>query len=151
MLLFAPHANSYRRFLPGSFAPTKIVWGYDNRLTALRVPNSPPKARRIEHRVAGADANPYMVLAAIMGAALYGMNESLTPSEPVTGNAYDADRPELPLSWVQAVNAFKTFENNDVLFDPRLMRMMVACKQQEQGIFGAQISKFEYETYVETV
>ena len=151
MLLFAPHANSYRRFLPGSFAPTKIVWGYDNRLAALRVPNSPPKARRIEHRVAGADANPYMVLAAIMGAALYGMKENLTPSEPVTGNAYDADRAELPLSWVQAVSAFKTFEKNNTLFDPRLMRMMVACKQQEQVIFGAQISKFEYETYVETV
>ena len=151
MLLFAPHANSYRRFLPGSFAPTKIVWGYDNRLTALRVPNSPPKARRIEHRVAGADANPYMVLAAIMGAALYGMNEELVPSEPVVGNAYDADRAELPLSWVQAVSAFKTFDENKVLFDPRLLRMMVACKQQEQVIFGAQISKFEYETYVETV
>ena len=151
MLLFAPHANSYRRFLPGSFAPTKIVWGYDNRLTALRVPNSPPRARRIEHRVGGADANPYMVLAAIMGAALYGMNESLTPSEPVLGNAYNADRPELPLSWVQAVEAFSRFEKNQKLFDPRLIRMIGACKQQEQTIFGAQISKFEYETYVETV
>lgn len=151
MLLFAPHANSYRRFLPGSFAPTKIVWGYDNRLTALRVPTSPPKARRIEHRVAGADANPYLILAAIMGAALYGMNESLTPSEPVLGNAYDAERPMLPLSWGEAVSAFSDFDKNNELFDPRLMRMMVACKQQEQVIFGAQVSKFEYETYVETV
>ena len=52
---------------------------------------------------------------------------------------------------MQAVNAFKTFENNNVLFDPRLMRMMVACKQQEQVVFGKQISKLEYETYVETV
>lgn len=151
MLLFAPHENSYRRFLPGSFAPTKIVWGYDNRLTALRVPNSVPKARRIEHRVAGADANPYMILAAIMGAALYGMNEQLTPSEPVIGNAYNADRPELPLSWGQAVTIFSAFEKNLKLFDPRLVRMIVACKQQEQMIFGAQVSKFEYETYVETV
>ncbi|MEP1443646.1 MAG: glutamine synthetase family protein [Hyphomicrobiales bacterium] len=151
MLLFAPHANSYRRFLPGSFAPTKIVWGYDNRLTALRVPNGPPKARRIEHRVAGADANPYMVLAAIMGAALYGMNERLTPSEPVVGNAYNADRRELPLNWTQAVEAFSQFEKNQELFDARVIRMLGACKQQEQITFGVEISKFEYETYVETV
>lgn len=151
MIIFGPHANSYRRFLAGSFAPTKVVWGYDNRLASLRVPASPPAARRIEHRVAGADANPYLVLAAIFGAALAGIDNAIAPSEPATGNAYEADRPELPLGWAQALDRFSSFPANHDLFDPRLMRMVRACKMQEQATFGAQISQFEYATYVDVV
>ncbi|MEZ5715920.1 MAG: hypothetical protein R3D85_12565 [Paracoccaceae bacterium] len=69
-LIFAPHANSYDRLVPGAHAPTGIAWAYDNRTAAIRVPGGAPAARRIEHRVAGGDINPYLVLAVILGAAL---------------------------------------------------------------------------------
>ena len=66
MLIFAPHYNSYRRLTPGTHAPTSAGWGYENRTAAIRIPGGDSKARRIEHRVAGADANPYLVLASIL-------------------------------------------------------------------------------------
>ena len=80
MLLFAPYVNSYRRYVSNSQAPVNLEWGYDNRTTGLRVPHSAPAARRIENRIAGADANPYLVLAASLAAGLAGMEERLAPT-----------------------------------------------------------------------
>ena len=67
-LVFAPHFNSYRRLLHNSHAPVSLCWGYENQAAAVRIPGGAPGARRIEHRVAGADANPYLVMAAVLGA-----------------------------------------------------------------------------------
>ena len=92
-LIFAPHAGSYDRFVPGAHAPTGISWGYDNRTTALRIPLSPPAARRIEHRVAGADSNPYLLFAALLGAKLYGIEGQMEAPAPLTGNAYTQNCP----------------------------------------------------------
>src|SRR5690606_34372283 len=78
-LIFAPFANSYRRFQPGSFAPVDIDWGHGHRGTAIRIPDSDGPAARIEHRVAGADANPYLLLTAILGGMLIGLDENLDP------------------------------------------------------------------------
>jgi glutamine synthetase len=91
MLIFAPHINSYRRFVKGSQAPVNLHWGYDNRTTGLRIPVSGPAARRVENRIAGADANPYLAIAASLAAGLAGMDEALTPTEPiaVSASAYD--------------------------------------------------------------
>ncbi len=91
MLIFAPHVNSYRRYVSGSQAPVNLHWGYDNRTTGLRVPVSGPAARRVENRIAGADANPYLAIAASLAAGLAGMDERLTPTEPlaVGTSAYD--------------------------------------------------------------
>ncbi|MFG1489662.1 glutamine synthetase, partial [Oceanospirillum sp. HFRX-1_2] len=88
MLIFAPHLNSYRRFAAGAHAPTFASWGYENRTVALRVPESEPVARRIEHRVSGADANPYLVLASVLAGALYGIENKLQPPSPIEGDAY---------------------------------------------------------------
>jgi glutamine synthetase len=96
MLIFAPHASSYDRFVPGAHAPTGIAWAHENRTTALRVPSGAPAARRIEHRVAGGDINPYLFLAAILGAALNGLEDHEPPPPPITGNAYDQDLRALP-------------------------------------------------------
>ncbi|MFP3541277.1 glutamine synthetase, partial [Pseudomonas sp. SIMBA_044] len=74
-LVFAPFANSYRRFQPGSFAPVDLTWGYGHRGTAIRIPDMNGPAARVEHRVAGADANPYLLLAAILGGMLLGLDE----------------------------------------------------------------------------
>src|SRR3546814_9988062 len=78
-LIFAPFANSYRRFQPGSFAPVDIDWGHGHRGTAIRIPDRDGPAARIEHRVAGADANPYLLLTAILGGMLAGLDENLDP------------------------------------------------------------------------
>ncbi|MBB1075700.1 glutamine synthetase [Rhodoferax sp. 4810] len=89
MLMFAPNVNSFRRYVAGSQAPTSMAWGYDNRTTGLRVPASPPAARRVENRVAGADANPYLAIAATLVAGLAGIREQLQPSESLASNGYD--------------------------------------------------------------
>lgn len=89
MLIYAPFFNSYRRFVEGSQAPVNLHWGLDNRTLGLRVPISAAPARRVENRIAGADANPYLVIAASLAAGLAGMEEGLTPSAPLEGNGYD--------------------------------------------------------------
>jgi glutamine synthetase len=91
MLIFAPFVNSYRRYVSGSQAPVNLAWGYDNRTTGLRIPVSGPAARRVENRIAGADANPYLAIAASLAAGLAGMDESLTPSAPIPPTANSAD------------------------------------------------------------
>ncbi|MEO1067328.1 MAG: glutamine synthetase family protein [Pseudomonadota bacterium] len=151
MLIFAPHMNSFRRFAPASHAPTTIAWGYDNRLAALRIPQSEPKARRVEHRVSGADANPYLVLAAILAAVRHGLETRSQPSAPVAGNVYEADRPHLPATWRSAIDVFASNEALKDAFDPRLIAMFLAAKRQEQGVFSERIPLFEYETYVDVV
>ncbi|RVU29607.1 glutamine synthetase family protein [Neptunomonas marina] len=150
MLTFAPHMNSYRRFMVGAHAPTCASWGYENRTVAIRVPDSPCVARRVEHRVAGADANPYLVLAAILAGALYGIDNKLMPPAPVEGDAYAEMDPELvlPNRWDDATEAFA---NSDVLSEylgEEFIRVFTAAKRQEQQKLHAQISDIEYESYL---
>ncbi|MEL6922035.1 MAG: glutamine synthetase family protein, partial [Pseudomonadota bacterium] len=91
LLLFINSWNGFRRIQPGSYAPTRAVWGENNRSVAVRIPASPPKARRIEHRIAGADANPYVVMCAVLQAVYDGLDKRAKPPAPATGNAYDFD------------------------------------------------------------
>jgi glutamine synthetase len=86
MALFAPNANSYRRFQPDMFAPVNRRWGVNNRSVGLRIPVGPEEARRVEHRVAGADANPYFALAAVLAGVHYGVTKKIDPGAPATGN-----------------------------------------------------------------
>lgn len=88
MLIYAPFINSYRRFVEGSQAPVNLLWGLDNRTAGLRIPVSGPVARRVENRIAGADANPYLVIAASLAAGLAGIEEKLAPSAPLIGDGY---------------------------------------------------------------
>lgn len=149
-LTFAPHLNSYRRFMPGSHAPTFASWGYENRTVAIRIPESPNVARRIEHRVAGADANPYLVLAAVLAGALYGIENKLMPTPPVVGDAYAEFNEELllPAKWEDATAAF---EQSDVLRDylgDEFLRVYTAAKRQEQQLLSRRITDVEYEAYL---
>lgn len=146
-LIFAPHQNSYRRVRPDSHAPTAVAWGYENRTAAIRIPGGPGEARRIEHRVAGADANPYLVLAAILGAALIGIERELKPEPATTGNSYDADLPQLPLDWVSAIAEFEDGDLIPDIFDPMLIQLFTQMKRQEMHRFLDVVSEFETETY----
>lgn len=130
-LVFAPHGSSFDRLVPGAHAPTGIAWAYENRTAAIRIPAGPPQARRIEHRVAGGDINPYLMLAAVLGAALDGIERGAEPPAPITGNAYEADLPRIPGTWADAIAAFA---DSDIVarFLPRqLVRNFVLTKTQE--------------------
>jgi glutamine synthetase len=150
-LVFAPHLNSYRRLQPNAHAPTEVVWGYETRHAAVRIPGGAPAARRIEHRVAGADANPYLVLAAILGAALEGIEERMVPPAPMVVSNDETAGASLPQDWKQAIEAFESSPHMAKIFAPVLRDTFVGMKKQELQVFSQQISAFEHETYLETV
>ncbi|WP_224825511.1 glutamine synthetase family protein [Cognatishimia sp. MH4019] len=135
-LLFAPHANSYARLTPGAHAPTGIGWSYENRTVALRIPNGPSVARRFEHRVAGGDINPYLLLTAILGAAHIGLVKKLKAPAPVTGNAYAQKLPQLAEDWASAIDLFATDPLVGQLFPPLLIDMLTRTKRQELAKFS---------------
>ena len=132
-LIFAPHAGSYARLVPGAHAPTGIGWAYDNRTAAIRVPDSAPPARRVEHRVAGGDANPYLLLAAVLGAMLDGMEQATLPPAPITGNAYALDLPQIPADWGSALARFGDGALPARIFTPMLIDNMTRTKRQEMA------------------
>lgn len=148
-LIFAPHLNSYRRLKPHTHAPSVAAWGYENRHAAIRIPGGAPVARRIEHRVAGADANPYLVLAAILGAALYGIENKLEPPAPVDGDVFVKNAQALPQYWRDAIDRFESGSVNAKTFSPLLCDLLVACKRQEYRHFSEQLTPLEFITYLD--
>ena len=151
MLLLAPHANSYERLVPGAHAPTGIAWSYENRTAALRIPSGSHKARRIEHRVAGGDINPYLMIAGVLGSALTGIEDGLTPPPPISGNAYDLDLPQLPATWQDAIDRFEGSARMKRIFAPQLIDNLVRTKRQELH-YMAELSEAEVlDLYLDTV
>ena len=151
MLIFAPNANSYRRLRPLTYAPTAPSWGWNNRTVALRIPPGTGSARRIEHRVAGSDANPYLVVAAMLAGVLQGLEQRLDPGPPVVGNAYAQSPVALPLTWEAALAAFHTAEHLPRWFGPKFCKLFGAVRQGERDRFHARITPTEYEWYLTTV
>jgi glutamine synthetase len=150
-LVFAPHANSYDRLVPGAHAPTRICWAYENRTSAVRVPSGNPAARRIEHRVAGGDVNPYLTVAAILGAALMGIEDRIEPQAPITGNAYDLDLPQVPTDWGQAIEIFANSPLMPRIFPAELIRNLTLTKRQELHYMAELSPSEQVEIYLDTV
>ncbi len=150
-LIFAPHANSYDRMVPGAHAPTSVCWAYENRTAAIRVPAGSHKARRVEHRVAGGDVNPYLMLAAILGAALVGIEDGMTPPPPITGNAYALDLPQVPASWDQSIDAFEKSGLMARIFPAELIRNLLLTKRQELHYMAELSPEEQVEVYLDTV
>ncbi len=151
MLLFAPNANSYRRLRPRSYAPTAPTWGHNNRTVALRVPLGPPAARRIEHRTAGADANPYLALAAVLAGIHHGLEQGLEPDAPVAGNAYAEVEPSLPLSWDKAIEALASATVLPDYLGPEFCRLYRVCREAERDRFADLVTAAEYAWYLAAV
>jgi glutamine synthetase len=151
MLLFAPNANSYRRLRPLSYAPTAPTWGHNKRTVALRVPSGSAAARRIEHRVAGADANPYLVLAAVLAGIHHGLCLRLDPGAPVTGNAYAEVPPSLPLSWERAIAAMAAAAVLPDYFGDEFWRLYRVVRAAERERFDDLITPTEYAWYLGAV
>lgn len=150
-LIFAPHENSYDRLVPNAHAPTAVGWAYENRTTALRIPASSPAARRIEHRVAGGDVNPYLMHAAILGAALIGIEDAMDAPPPIIGNAYAQGLPQIPGTWDGALKAFETCPLIRRIFPPELVTNYLMTKRQEIH-YMAELSDAEtVELYLDTV
>jgi glutamine synthetase len=150
-LIFAPHGPSYDRFVDGAHAPTAACWGYENRTAAIRIPGGPPAARRIEHRVAGGDVNPYLLLAAILGGAMNGIQDGRDPPAPVTGNAYEADLPGLAPGWAEAIDRFETSQEVARIFPELLISNLVLTKRQELAAIAGLDPKSLTRLYLESV
>ena len=144
MCLFAPNVNSYRRIRRGDSAPINVQWGFDNRTAGLRVPLSEPEARRIENRVGGADANPYLAIAASLACGYLGMIEGLKPTSPITGSAYDLPF-SLPLTLADAMTLLRASKPLVEVFGERFVAAYCAVKENEYETFSRVISSWERE------
>ena len=150
-LIFAPHSNSYERLVPEAHAPNQVCWAYENRTAAIRVPSGHPNSRRIEHRVAGGDENDYLMLAAILGAALMGIEGHMPPPPPITGNAYALDLPIIPDTWRSAIDTFEKSTIMPQIFSKDLIRNMVQSKRQELHYMAELSPEERTEIYLDTV
>lgn len=147
MLIFAPHNNSYRRLRRGVHGPLVPTWGYENRYVALRIPNGEGEARRIEHRIAGADANPYLSLAAILAGIAYGIENELEADAPTVGGPQDLD-PVLPGNWYEALRTFETSEFIAQALGADFRQAFSAIKHMEQLEFSGTVNPLEYNSYL---
>jgi len=150
LLLFAPHANSYRRFVANAFVPLNDSWGFNNRTVAMRVPHSDPANTRIEHRIAGADANPYLVAAAVLAGIEHGLRHRHDPGPPVQGNAYAQTAIRQP-DWRGAIADFLASDFVAEQFGARFRHVYGQQKQREMLDFQAQVSDLDYRWYLRTV
>lgn len=146
-LVFAPNANSYRRFSRADFSPTQANWGYDHRASAVRVPEAAGPASRFEHRLSGADVNPYLALAAILGGALRGMEEKIDPGVSIDedlGSSFG----EIGWDWQTAVHRFQRSDIAIDIFGADFARVYALVKQDEIAQLNRRISDVEYRTYL---
>lgn len=149
MAVFAPNANSYRRFVNESYAPTAPIWGINNRSVSLRVPAGPPASRHVEHRIAGADANLYLAVAAVLAGVELGLRQKLDPGPPVEGNGYrQAGERTLPRSWQEALQRAAASEFLRDALGAEFLKVFLAIKRQEYERFSAEVSELDYAWYL---
>jgi len=148
MAIFAPNVNAYRRFGPNLFVPVTKSWGANNRSFAFRIPAGPGEARRIEHRVAGADANPYLVLAAVLAGAHHGLVNKLDPGEPWEGNATEEVDPDIPMDLERALARLERSEVLRRTIDPDYLTLYAATKRNELRKFFGIVPAHEYTWYL---
>jgi len=148
MAVFAPNANSYRRFRANSYAPVAPTWGVNNRTVSLRVPAGPPASRHIEHRVAGADANPYLALAVLLAGVHHGLTGRIDPGPPVVGDGYAAAAKldlRLPSNWFAATDAFDRSAAMRDYLGGRFVDMFCTVKRTEQDRFFEVVQPLDYD------
>lgn len=148
MALAAPGANSWRRFQVGSYAPTVVTWGVNNRTAPLRIPAGPPESRRVEYRIAGADANPYLVVAGLLAGLLHGLDSKADPGPATEGNAYTASAPKLPATWESALELFGQSSVLRRWFGDEFVDVYRITKLAERDKFAAVVTPLEYAWYL---
>ena len=148
MAIFAPNINSYRRFLPDQFVPVNSSWGPNNRSVAFRIPVSNEEATRIEHRVAGAEANAYLVLSSILTGIMYGLKNKIIPDKPRIDNACDNPDKEMPLNIDDALTKLKSSKVMNKYLTKEYVKIYVDLKRKEQVSFHSEISNTELKWYL---
>ena len=154
MAMLAQTVNAYTRLIPGFWAPTDATWGIENRTTALRVIPGSAKSQRVEFRLGSADANPYIALAAALGAGLYGIAHKLEPTEMVTGNAYEQDQPEqlaLPADLATAAAALRNSAAAREFFGAEFVEHYAASREWECREFRRHVTDWELSRYFEII
>ncbi len=151
MLIFAPNANSYRRFRRNSYAPVSASWGINNRTVSLRIPAGAANACHIEHRPSGADANPYLVMAAILAGMHYGITEKADPGNPVVGNGYEKRAKYIPGNWFDAIDAFWRASILKEYFGKPFVDTYCTIKEVEADRFYAEPTLRDFEWYLRAV
>lgn len=145
--ILAPHLNSFRRFSPGSFSPNRPDWGLDHRGAAVRLPDISGAAARLEHRIGGADCNPYLAIAAILGGVLHGLETK--PDLPLPIDDPSAPRPApLAHDWRTAVDAFAASDFIEDIFGARFRDIYATLKYDEIAKLTAEITPIEYRMYL---
>jgi glutamine synthetase len=155
LAMVAANVNSYTRLIPGFWAPTDATWGIDNRTCALRAIPGSPQSQRVEYRIAAADINPYLALAAAIASGLWGIEHRLEPDPPVAGNAYDAyartypKRLQLPRTLWEAAQRLKTSRAAKALFGEAFVAHYAATREWEEREFRKAITDWELARYFE--
>ena len=144
LLIFAPYVNSYRRLASPWSSPVNLAWAIDNRTVGLRVPDSPPEARRIENRLAGSDVNPYLVIAATLACGYLGMVDGLQPTEATEGSAYGDDH-SLHRHIYAAIDAMRESKGMRSLLGDAFIDLYTALKEHEYREFAEIITPYERE------
>ena len=148
MAIFAPNINSYRRFLPDQFVPVNSSWGPNNRSVAFRIPVSTSDATRIEHRVAGAEANAYLVLSSILSGMMHGFRNKILPDKPRIDNACDNPDKNMPLNITDALALLENSKVMNKYLTKEYVKIYVDLKRKEQASFNAEISNTELKWYL---
>ena len=143
--MFAPNVNSFRRFLPDTSAPVNVEWGEENRTVGLRVPDAGPQNRRVENRLPGADANPYLAIAASLLCGYIGMVEGIAASAPVQGRGYERRNLRLPLTIEDALERMEVSRALTQYLGKKFITGYVATKRAEHENFKRVISSWERE------
>ncbi len=154
LAMVSPTVNSYRRLIPGFWAPTDSTWGVENRTTALRVIPGSAKSQRVEYRVAAADANPYVILSAALASGLYGIENKIEPEPVVEGNAYDKKFPErlaLPRTLWEAAQRLKKSKMARDWFGDAFVDHFAATREWEEREFRKHITDWELARYFEII
>jgi glutamine synthetase len=151
MAIFAPTANSYRRYRPGLFVPLAPIWGLNHRGVALRVPLSGPEDTRIEHRPGGSDGNPYLVMAAILAGLHHGITNRCDPGPMVKPGDVIEERISLPLRWDTALDAFDAGTVLPKYLGKRYHDLYGTCRREECDRFHAEVSERDYEWYLRAI
>jgi glutamine synthetase len=151
MAVFAPTANSYRRFRPNMFVPLAPNWGYNHRGVSLRMPISGPEDTRVEHRPGGADGNPYLVLACILAGLHHGIVNQLDPGRMVQSGEVLEEKILLPTRWDAALDAFERSTVLPKYLDERYHQLYATCRREECERFHAEISNRDYEWYLRAI
>lgn len=151
MAIFAPNANSYRRFRKSSYAPIAPSWGVNNRTVSLRIPAGKGPATHVEHRASGADANSYLAMAAVLAGVHYGLKNKIDPGPPVEGNGYEQPSDPMPTNWFAALAKLRSSGVMKDYLGEALVDTFCTIKEVEADRFFAEPQPLDFDYYLRTV